>query len=130
MSDNRVTIEFNAKVVRQFLLANVLWAVVAMLVGVLIAAQLNFWQLNFNTSWLTWSRLRPLHTNAAIIAFSVAYNLGACGFAMAGLVNPLVAAVLMPASSLASLAIVSIGIHAGGWAQGAAAGQGAEASTG
>ena len=125
MSDNRVTIEFNAKVVRQFLLANVLWAVVAMLVGVLIAAQLNF-----NTSWLTWSRLRPLHTNAAIIAFSVAYNLGACGFAMAGLVNPLVAAVLMPASSLASLAIVSIGIHAGGWAQGAAAGQGAEASTG
>ena len=66
----------------------------------------------------------------AIIAFSVAYNLGACGFAMAGLVNPLVAAVLMPASSLASLAIVSIGIHAGGWAQGAAAGQGAEASTG
>jgi len=36
---------------------------------VLIAAQLNFWQLNFNTSWLTWSRLRPLHTNAAIFAF-------------------------------------------------------------
>src|ERR1039457_4884331 len=69
MSDNRVTIEFNDKVVRQFLLATVLWAVVAMLVGVLIAAQLNFWQLNFNTSWLTWSRLRPLHTNAAIFAF-------------------------------------------------------------
>jgi cbb3-type cytochrome oxidase subunit 1 len=39
-----------------------------MLVGVLIAAQLNFWQLNFNTSWLTWSRLRPLHTNAGIFA--------------------------------------------------------------
>jgi cytochrome c oxidase cbb3-type subunit I/II len=39
-----------------------------MLVGVLIAAQLNFWQLNFNTPWLTWSRIRPLHTNAVIFA--------------------------------------------------------------
>ena len=39
-----------------------------MLVGVLIASQLNFWQLNFSTPWLTWSRLRPLHTNAVIFA--------------------------------------------------------------
>jgi cytochrome c oxidase cbb3-type subunit I/II len=69
MSTNKVTVEFNDKIVRQFLLATVVWAVVAMLVGVLIAAQLNFWQLNFNTPWLTWSRLRPLHTNAAIFAF-------------------------------------------------------------
>src|SRR5579862_3599144 len=46
-------IEFNDKVVRQFLLACVVWGAVGMLVGVLIALQLNFWQLNFNTSWLT-----------------------------------------------------------------------------
>src|SRR5271165_449439 len=69
MPNERITIEFNDRVVRQFLIATVCWAAVAMLVGVLIAAQLNFWQLNFNTSWLTWSRLRPLHTNAAIFAF-------------------------------------------------------------
>jgi cytochrome c oxidase cbb3-type subunit I/II len=69
MSNQKITVEFNDKIVRQFLLATVVWAAVAMLVGVLIAAQLNFWQLNFNTSWLTWSRLRPLHTNAAIFAF-------------------------------------------------------------
>ena len=69
MSNQKITIEFNDRIVRQFLLATVVWAAVAMLVGVLIAAQLNFWQLNFNTSWLTWSRLRPLHTNAAIFAF-------------------------------------------------------------
>lgn len=50
---------------------------------------------------------------AWIVAFSVAYNLVACGFALAGLVNPLVAAVLMPASSLASIAIVTIGMNAG-----------------
>jgi cytochrome c oxidase cbb3-type subunit I/II len=69
MSNEKITIEFNDKIVRQFLLACAVWGAVAMLVGVLIASQLNFWQLNFNTSWLTWSRLRPLHTNAGIFAF-------------------------------------------------------------
>ena len=68
MSAQKTTVEFNDKVVRQFLLASVIWGAVGMLVGVLIAAQLNFWQLNFNTSWLTWSHLRPLHTNAVIFA--------------------------------------------------------------
>ena len=47
----------------------------------------------------------------AIIVFSVGYNLAAAGLAMAGLVNPLVAAVLMPASSIASLAIVTLGMR-------------------
>jgi len=69
MSDRKVTIEYNDRVVRQFLLAAILWGVVAMLVGVLIASQLNFWPLNFNRAWLTFGRLRPLHTNAAIFAF-------------------------------------------------------------
>lgn len=39
-----------------------------MLVGVLIASQLNFFQLNFNSSYLTFGRLRPLHTNAVVFA--------------------------------------------------------------
>ncbi len=64
-----LTIEFNDRVVRQFILATVLWGVVGMLVGVLIATQLNFWQANFATSWLTFGRLRPLHTDAVIFAF-------------------------------------------------------------
>ncbi|HWA08497.1 MAG TPA: cytochrome-c oxidase, cbb3-type subunit I [Opitutaceae bacterium] len=68
MSDQKITIEFNDRVVRQFLLASVIWGAVGMLVGVLVAAQLNFWQLNFSTPWLTWGRLRPLHTNAVIFA--------------------------------------------------------------
>lgn len=63
------TIEYNDKVVRQFMLASVFWGVVAMLVGVFIAAQLSWHVLNFDTSWLTFGRLRPLHTNAAIFAF-------------------------------------------------------------
>ncbi len=64
----RITIQYNDRVVRQFMLASVIFGIVAMLVGVLIATQLNFHQLNL-TEWLTFGRLRPLHTNAAIFAF-------------------------------------------------------------
>jgi len=45
-----------------------------------------------------------------IITFSIAYNVLAAGLAMAGRINPLVAAVLMPASSLASLILASLGM--------------------
>jgi cytochrome c oxidase cbb3-type subunit I/II len=65
----KITLEFNDKIVRQFLLATLVWGIVGMLVGVLIASQLNFWQVNFKTAWLTFGRLRPLHTNAVIFAF-------------------------------------------------------------
>jgi cytochrome c oxidase cbb3-type subunit I/II len=68
MSDRKITLEFSDKTVRQFLLASVIWGAVGMLVGVLIASQLNFWRLNFNLPWLTFGRLRPLHTNAVIFA--------------------------------------------------------------
>lgn len=60
---------FNDKVVRQFAVMTVVWGIVGMLVGVLIAAQLAFPALNFDIPWLTYSRLRPLHTNAVIFAF-------------------------------------------------------------
>src|SRR5512134_2041505 len=55
--------------VRGLTLAAVLWGVVGMLVGVVIAAQLAWPQLNFNVPWLSYGRLRPLHTNAVIFAF-------------------------------------------------------------
>ena len=55
--------------VRLFALAAVLWGVVGMLVGVIIAAQLTWPQLNFGIPWLSYGRLRPLHTNAVIFAF-------------------------------------------------------------
>src|SRR5690242_11907580 len=65
----RVTIEYDDRTVRQFLIATLLWGIVGMTVGVLIALQLAFWKLNFDTSWSTFGRLRPLHTNAVIFAF-------------------------------------------------------------
>jgi cytochrome c oxidase cbb3-type subunit 1 len=60
---------YNDKVVRQFAIMTVVWGVVGMLVGVIIAAQLLWPALNFDVPWLTYSRLRPLHTNAVIFAF-------------------------------------------------------------
>ena len=68
MPARNVTIEYNDKIVRQFMFASIFWGAIGMLVGVLIASQLNFFQLNFNTSYLTFGRLRPLHTNAVIFA--------------------------------------------------------------
>jgi len=60
---------YNYRVVRQFAFMTVVWGVVGMLVGVIIAAQLAWPALNFDIPWLTYSRLRPLHTNAVIFAF-------------------------------------------------------------
>jgi len=56
-------------VVRKFAVMTVVWGIVGMAVGVLIAAQLLWPALNFDIPWLTYSRLRPLHTNAVIFAF-------------------------------------------------------------
>ncbi len=63
------SLSYNYKVVKQFAIATVVWGVVGMLVGVFIAAQLAWPALNFDIPWLTYSRLRPLHTNAVIFAF-------------------------------------------------------------
>ncbi len=60
---------YNYKVVRQFSIMTIIWGLVGMAVGVLIAAQLAWPVLNFDIPWLTFSRLRPLHTNAVIFAF-------------------------------------------------------------
>ncbi len=60
---------YNYKVVRQFAVMTVVWGVVGMALGVFIAAQLVWPQLNFDLPWTSFGRLRPLHTNAVIFAF-------------------------------------------------------------
>ena len=60
---------YNDTVVRQFALMTVIWGIVGMTVGALIAAQLLFPALNFDIPWLSYGRLRPLHTNAVVFAF-------------------------------------------------------------
>ena len=61
--------EYNYKVVKQFAVMTVIWGVVGMLVGVIIAAQLAFPEILPSWSFLSYGRLRPLHTNAVIFAF-------------------------------------------------------------
>jgi len=60
---------YDLRVVRQFSVMTIVWGVVGMLVGVLLAAQLAWPALNFDVPWLSFGRLRPLHTNAVIFAF-------------------------------------------------------------
>ncbi len=60
---------YNDKVVRQFAIMTVVWGIVGMAVGVYIAAELVWPVLNFNIPYITYSHLRPLHTNAVIFAF-------------------------------------------------------------
>ncbi|RUO36504.1 cytochrome-c oxidase, cbb3-type subunit I [Aliidiomarina sanyensis] len=62
-------VEYNLKVVKQFTIMTLIWGIIGMALGVLIAAQLIWPALNFDTPWLTYGRLRPLHTNAVIFAF-------------------------------------------------------------
>ncbi|MFC4654464.1 cytochrome-c oxidase, cbb3-type subunit I [Rheinheimera marina] len=64
-----LNVDYNYTVVRLFAVTTVLWGIVGMGLGVFIAAQLFWPALNFDTEWLTYSRLRPLHTNAVIFAF-------------------------------------------------------------
>lgn len=60
---------YNDKVVLQFSVMTVVWGIVGMVVGLFIAAQMYWPALNFDLPWLSFGRLRPLHTNAVIFAF-------------------------------------------------------------
>ncbi|HQQ13070.1 MAG TPA: cbb3-type cytochrome c oxidase subunit I, partial [Bacteroidales bacterium] len=60
---------YDNKLSRMFLYATVLWGFVGMLVGLIIATELIFPHLSGGISWLSFGRLRPLHTNAVIFAF-------------------------------------------------------------
>ncbi|MCB0357693.1 MAG: cbb3-type cytochrome c oxidase subunit I, partial [Bdellovibrionales bacterium] len=61
---------YDDDIVKMFIYATLLWGGAAFLFGVIAALQLAFWQFNFNLEWITFGRLRPLHTNAAIFAFA------------------------------------------------------------
>jgi len=60
---------YDNKIVKKFLFASVIFGVVGMLVGLLIASMYLFPNVTEGISWLSYGRLRPLHTNAVIFAF-------------------------------------------------------------
>ena len=63
------TFKYDNTIVRKFTIATAVWGIVGMLVGVFIATQLFIPALNLGIPYTTFSRLRPLHTNAVIFAF-------------------------------------------------------------
>ncbi len=60
---------YDNKIVKLYAIATMIWGIVGMLVGLLIALQIFIPKLNLGIPYLTFSRLRPLHTNAVIFAF-------------------------------------------------------------
>jgi cytochrome c oxidase cbb3-type subunit 1 len=73
---------YNYKVVRQFTLMTIVWGVLGMCTGVLIAAQLVWPALNFDTPWLSFGRLRPLHTSLVIFGFAGSAQFAASYYAV------------------------------------------------
>ena len=83
MSQTATTITYDDRSVRHFMTASIVWGIVGMLVGLIAATQLSWWQMNGKfletltfglfkaegLSYITFGRLRPLHTNAVIFAF-------------------------------------------------------------
>ena len=65
----RETFYYDNRIAKNFTIATIVWGLIAFLVGVTVALQLVFPDLNLDTSWFTFGRLRALHTNGAIFAF-------------------------------------------------------------
>lgn len=63
-------IVYNDDIVKKFTIVTIVWGLAAFLFGLIAALQLAHWRMNFNLEWITFGRLRPLHTNAAIFAFA------------------------------------------------------------
>ncbi|MEO0331139.1 MAG: cbb3-type cytochrome c oxidase subunit I, partial [Bacteroidota bacterium] len=63
------TFRYDNSIVRLFLLATTVWGIIGMTVGLLVALQFVYPALSFDLPFLTFGRIRPLHTNAVIFAF-------------------------------------------------------------
>src|SRR5512146_1024134 len=61
---------YDDAIVRMFLVATMVWGLVGMLVGLVAALELVNPALSLQMPWLSFGRLRPLHTNAVIFAFA------------------------------------------------------------
>ncbi len=62
--------DYDDAIVKKFIVATLIFGVVGMLVGIILALQLAWWPANLGLPYTTFGRLRPLHTNAVIFAFT------------------------------------------------------------
>jgi len=70
VTKNEINEFYDDDIVKKFVLATLVWGLVAFGLGVFIALQLADWKFNTSLPWFNFARLRPLHTNAAIFAFA------------------------------------------------------------
>src|SRR5574340_637995 len=61
--------QYNFEIVKKFAIMSIVWAVIGMFVGVYIASELAWPFLNFDLAYITFGRLRPVHTGAVIFGF-------------------------------------------------------------
>jgi cytochrome c oxidase cbb3-type subunit 1 len=72
--------DYNYDIIKLFTIASTFWGIIGFFAGVLIASQMAFPALNFNSEYTTFGRLRPLHTSAVIFAFGGNVLFAACFF--------------------------------------------------
>ena len=82
MSTATIGQAYNYEVVRQFIVATVVWGVVGMAMGVWIASQLVWPEMNLDLPWTTFGRLRPLHTSLVIFGFAGSAQFAASYYAV------------------------------------------------
>jgi len=82
MSTATIGQAYNYKVVRQFIVATIVWGVVGMAMGVFIASQLVWPEMNLDLPWTTFGRLRPLHTSLVIFGFAGSAQFAASYYAV------------------------------------------------
>src|SRR3989338_2072787 len=70
LNEKKEVFSYDDELVKYFFCATMVWGIVGLLLGVIIAFQLASYKFNFGLEWFTFGRLRPLHTNAAIFAFT------------------------------------------------------------
>ncbi|MHA2772863.1 cytochrome-c oxidase, cbb3-type subunit I [Vibrio harveyi] len=68
--------QYNTHIVKYFVLASLVWAIAGMIIGVILAAQLYWPALNFDSQYFQFGRLRPLHTSGVIYGFVVNILMG------------------------------------------------------
>jgi cytochrome c oxidase cbb3-type subunit 1 len=66
---NALAVSYNDEIVKTFTVAAMFWAIIGLSAGVIIALQLSFPELNFNSEFTTFGRLRPVHTSGVVFAF-------------------------------------------------------------
>ncbi|KLV06982.1 cytochrome oxidase [Photobacterium aquae] len=71
-----ISAQYNVKIVKYFVVAAMAWAVIGMTIGVILAAQLYWPVLNFDSQYIQFGRLRPLHTSGVIYGFVVNMLMG------------------------------------------------------